>query len=105
VIPYIHPGSCDLIYSRITLQHMPPTLQQGYIGEFVKLLAPAGLAVFQIPDGPEYEHPNSWLSMHGVPRAMVEDWIAGAGGELLDVELLDDASPSWLAYRYTMTAA
>lgn len=97
------PGIFDLIYSRITLQHMPADLQHGYVREFVQLLAPEGLAVFQIPDGPTYRHPNDWLSMYGVPRALVEQWVLYAGGRLLDVELLEDGSGEWQAYRYTVT--
>lgn len=95
----------DLVYSRITLQHMPWELQRGYIGEFIQLLAPNGLAVFQVPDGPEYEHPNEWLSMYGVARSEVEQCVADNRGALLDVELLEDASPTWLAYRYTVARA
>jgi len=91
----------DLIYSRITLQHMPASLQRGYVTEFVQLLAPEGLAVFQIPEGPEYSHPKPWLSMHGVTRGMVEGWVDEAGGEMLDVEDLGMDS-HWIAYRYTM---
>jgi SAM-dependent methyltransferase len=98
-------GHFDLIYSRITLQHMPADLQHGYVREFVKLLAPEGLAVFQIPDGPDYQHPNGWLSMYGVPRALVEQWVLYAGAKLLDVELLEDGSGTWDAYRYTVTPA
>jgi len=100
-----NPGKFDLIYSRITLQHMPRHLQFDYLQDFIELLAPNGIAVFQIPDGPEYRHPNEWLSMYGVPRADVEKVIPMLGGALLDVELLDDASPTWLAYRYTMARA
>lgn len=96
-------GTFNLVYSRITLQHMPPDLQRGYLGEFLRVLKPGGLAVFQIPDGPEYHHPNEWLSMYGVPRGMVQQWVRDLGGRLLDVELLDDASTTWLAYRYTVT--
>jgi SAM-dependent methyltransferase len=99
------PGTFDLVYSRITLQHMPADLQHGYVREFVKLLAPQGLAVFQIPDGPDYQHPNGWLSMYGVPRALVEQWVLYAGAKLLDVELLEDGSGTWDAYRYTVTPA
>ena len=98
-----HVGEFDLIYSRITLQHMPPHLQRGYIDEFIQLLAPEGLAVFQTPDGPDYQHPSDWLSMYGVPHDTVVRWVEEAGARLLDVELLEDASPTWLAYRYTVT--
>lgn len=105
VIPSIHAESCDLIYSRITLQHMPAELQRSYVEQFVRLLAPKGLAVFQIPEGPEYHHPSEWLSMYGVSRATVEEWITEIGGNLLDVERLSDESDQWTAYRYTMRRA
>ncbi len=100
----LEPGTFDLIYSRIVLQHMPAEYQRAYVGEFVKLLAPNGLAVFQIPEGPDARHYQDWLSMYAVPRPTVEEWIDGAGGKLLDVEALDDGSNgTWQAWRYTVT--
>ena len=95
----------DLIYSRITLQHMPADVQREYVREFVELLTPTGRAVFQIPEGPYYQHPQPWLSMYGVPRHEVEDWVADAGGELLDVQTLPDSSQEWVPYRYTVSQA
>jgi SAM-dependent methyltransferase len=41
-------GSFDLVYSRLVLQHVPSRdLVKRYIAEFVRVLAPGGLAVFQ----------------------------------------------------------
>ena len=42
-------GSFDLVYSNIVLQHMEPDLARGYIREFMRVLAPGGMAVFQVP--------------------------------------------------------
>jgi SAM-dependent methyltransferase len=42
-------GSFDLAYSRLVLQHMPPQLVSRYIPELVRVLAPGGLLVFQLP--------------------------------------------------------
>jgi SAM-dependent methyltransferase len=42
-------GSFDFVYSNIVLQHMAPEIAEGYIGEFVRVLAPAGMTVFQVP--------------------------------------------------------
>jgi ubiquinone/menaquinone biosynthesis C-methylase UbiE len=40
----------DLIYSNIVLQHLPNTrIVRGYLLEFVRILRPGGLIVFQIP--------------------------------------------------------
>jgi SAM-dependent methyltransferase len=44
--------SFDLVYSNIVLQHMKPKYGMSYIREFVRVLRPGGLVVFQIPDGP-----------------------------------------------------
>jgi hypothetical protein len=37
------------IYSTLVLQHMAPALSRGYVAEFLRVLAPRGLAVFQVP--------------------------------------------------------
>jgi 2-polyprenyl-3-methyl-5-hydroxy-6-metoxy-1,4-benzoquinol methylase len=42
-------GSFDFVYSNIVLQHVGPEAAKAYIREFVRLLAPGGLALFQVP--------------------------------------------------------
>jgi len=39
----------DLVFSFITLQHIPPRLALSYIREFVRVAAPGGTVVFQAP--------------------------------------------------------
>ena len=39
----------DFIYSKIVLQHIKPEYSKNYIREFLRILAPKGLLVFQIP--------------------------------------------------------
>lgn len=39
----------DLIYSDLVLQHMPPTTSLKYVLEFLRLMAPGGMLVFQLP--------------------------------------------------------
>ncbi|NJM69671.1 MAG: class I SAM-dependent methyltransferase [Scytonema sp. RU_4_4] len=39
----------DFIYSRIVLQHIIPKYSMNYLKEFVRILAPSGLLVFQVP--------------------------------------------------------
>jgi SAM-dependent methyltransferase len=42
-------GSFDFVYSALVLQHMPSTeMVESYVGEFVRVLRPGGLAVFQM---------------------------------------------------------
>jgi 2-polyprenyl-3-methyl-5-hydroxy-6-metoxy-1,4-benzoquinol methylase len=93
-------GSFDLVYTMIVLQHMPQPLQRGYVTEFFRVLRPGGVAMFEMPDGPDYQHPNEWLSMYGVPRATVEEWVAEDGARLVDVELIPEPSV-WDCLRYT----
>jgi SAM-dependent methyltransferase len=45
-------GRFDFVLSVITLQHMPARLASSYITEFVRVLAPGGVAYFQIPAAP-----------------------------------------------------
>jgi SAM-dependent methyltransferase len=45
-------GGFDMVLSRIVLQHMRPEYSMKYIGEFVRVLAPGGCAIFQIPSRP-----------------------------------------------------
>lgn len=98
----------DLVYSNITLQHMPPEHSSRYIGEFFRVLRRGGVAVFQVPSGPPHR-PGSlgawwyavrrgplrrfWkivrgkppVEMHYVPRAQVERIVEESGGRMVDV--------------------
>jgi SAM-dependent methyltransferase len=50
-LAFLADASVDFIYSSITLHHIPPPLQRAYIAEFLRALAPEGIAVFQIASG------------------------------------------------------
>ncbi len=50
-LDFLADASVDLVYSVITLHHIPATLQCGYVREFLRVLAPGGMAVFQIASG------------------------------------------------------
>lgn len=39
----------DLIYSNLVLQHIPPPYSTRYIRDFVRVLTPTGVAIFQVP--------------------------------------------------------
>jgi SAM-dependent methyltransferase len=102
-------ASVDLLYSHIVLQHIPPALALGYIGEFVRVLKPGGLAVFQVPERSEdaawRQGLKRWLpkrllqayrrarygpaavvdvevQMNGIPPAQVRDAVRRSGGAL-----------------------
>ena len=66
----IDDGSVDFVFSHITLQHIPTALAIGYVDEFLRVLAPGGVAVFQFVDTSDASWrgrlfglaPNRWLN-------------------------------------------
>jgi SAM-dependent methyltransferase len=48
----VESGSVDVVYSSLVLQHMPPELARGYLREFARILAPGGVAAFQVASRP-----------------------------------------------------
>ena len=42
-------GAFDFLVSHIVLQHLPPEMTVAYLREFFRVLAPAGVLVFQLP--------------------------------------------------------
>lgn len=114
--------SFDFICSLITLQHVPPDAALSYVREFVRLLAPGGIAIFQATSeyvGPRYRRvlrmlpqwlislPWRWanrtpyyMEMNEVPRNRVEGIVAEAGGIVLAVEEDRFAGDQWLGYTY-----
>jgi ubiquinone/menaquinone biosynthesis C-methylase UbiE len=115
----------DFVYSSKTLQHIPPVPAESYVREFVRVLRPGGLAIFQTRNGgrvrpgtlrallytlnreygrrllqrlrgrPPYE-------MHFLARSRVEELIAEAGGRLVDVVDLSRRRPG-KSLRYCVT--
>jgi SAM-dependent methyltransferase len=51
-LAFLETGSVDLVYSSLVLQHLTPELARGYVAEFVRVLAPGGVAVFQVASRP-----------------------------------------------------
>lgn len=100
--------SFDFIYSNITLQHIPPEASARYIAEFVRLLRPDGVALFQVPSGPSLQT-SAWgrmlyrirrhhlrrlfkavrgrhpVEIHYVPREEVLRLVMESGGNLVDI--------------------
>lgn len=113
-------GAYDLVHSQITLQHMPPSMALNYVSEFVRLLAPGGVAAFQIPAGlkwtaggtlrrftPRALKRLSWrvrgvepIEMHCVSPAQVEKAVGAAGGTLLAQTPEGSAGPDYRSNFY-----
>ena len=116
-------ASVDLVYSNMTLQHIPSRLAAGYVEEFFRVLAPGGVAVFQFVAGADeslHGHvfarvPNRWLNplrrlawrrhavfeMH-VLRESDLAWSLIRFPELRIVDAVEDpaAGPGWHSLRW-----
>src|SRR5262245_8243494 len=99
----------DFIYSVLTLQHMPSEYAQRYIAEFVRLLAPQGVLVFQLPSHCAPSEPDAGgktIAAASLPRAAfaatisldtpADWWIAGET-RLLSVSVRNCSAQTWPA--------
>ncbi len=124
--------SFDLIYSSITLQHVPPQFSRQYIADFVRVLRPGGAIVFQLPHKrtlvpvPRFYGmakrvfeflPQSLLHvyhqarygdtpfafMYGIPRPRVRSIIEHSGGAVVDIRTT--TMGQWTSCIYCATTA
>ncbi len=125
-LPMVADASVDFVYSCMTLQHIPSVLAQGYVEEFLRVLAPGGVAGFQFVTGPDaswrgrfYRRvPNRWLNvlrrlawrrgavfeMHTLEEAWLEACLARHSGLRLVLALDDGAAgPGWAGRRWYVT--
>lgn len=118
-------GSADVVYSSLVLQHLPPVLQVGYLREFVRVLAPGGVAIFQVASRPTasvkglifrlapwpvlrwaqqrllgYPAP---MRMCGLATSQVRSALAGTGARLVGALADDSDGGHWQHTRYYVT--
>jgi SAM-dependent methyltransferase len=110
----IAPSIVDLVYTLLVLQHMHPRYIRQYLTEFVRVLRPGGVLVFQLPAGrlppaeprglkkllpmPVIESVRALrrlrdfprMEIHGIPRSEVERLLVDLGAPVVDV--VDDRS-------------
>jgi ubiquinone/menaquinone biosynthesis C-methylase UbiE len=114
----------DLIYSNITLQHIPPRHTERYLKSLVRLLGPGGLLVFQLPserwgiiadrlwctfyyDVYRRFVPRSEpvIRMYGMGKDRVIAILEQSGARVIDTQANGAAGPEWTAYRYAVVRA
>ncbi len=102
-------GRFDFVLTYLVLQHIPAPIGLGYVREFVRVLAPGGVAAFQAPAellrptkltdarilGSRLRNLGSRakgalrrrpvMEMHMLPPSAVTDAVAAAGGEVIEV--------------------
>jgi len=118
-LEFLADGSVDFLYSTLTLHHIPAPLQRAYIGEFLRVLAPEGFAVFQIASGYSNDWrgwvyrllPNRLLAplrrrvhasnvaadLHPLPEAHVNAIVAAAGRQVLQAFDINSAGAGFRA--------
>ncbi len=79
----------DFVYSRLVLQHIPPRSVRRYIAELVRVLAPGGILMFQVPE-PLGDEPDVQI------RA---EEAAFLGGPIADTRL-KRRTPRWVIRAY-----
>lgn len=122
---FLDDGSIDVVYSSLVLQHMPARLAGGYLREFVRVLAPDGVAVFQVASRPTrsvkgllfrfapwpllrwaqrrllgYPAP---MRMSPLRRADVERMLAGTGAAIVGEVPDETYGGHWHYTRYYVT--
>ncbi len=107
-------GSIDMIYSWITLQHMRPRHARRYMREFLRVLAPEGLLLFQYPSKPirlRFRMAR-WKGLLATPRPMymngmnrddVVRLLELGGCRVLDVQQDDTSIPGYHSFCYAVT--
>ena len=107
-------GSIDMIYSWITLQHVRPRYARRYMREFLRVLAPGGLLLFQYPSKPislgvRLARWTALLSrprpmyMNGMDREEVVSLLERGGGRVLNIEQDDESIPGYHSFCYAVT--
>jgi ubiquinone/menaquinone biosynthesis C-methylase UbiE len=106
----------DLVYSKITLQHIQPACSAKYIREFLRITAPGGLAVFQIPSRPLSAEPLALeantagvpgldetaptMGIFGIDREAVVQLVRDYGATMVDIRKDQSAGPQWESFHY-----
>lgn len=120
----------DFIYTNIVLQHMEPRYSKKYIKEFLRILVPGGLLIFQLPIGKANEQtfknrlkkciiaitPKALLDalyklrygelrmdVYGVKKEEIVKLVEENGAKVIDITKDEATGSHWISYRYCVT--
>jgi len=108
-------NSFDFIYSNITLQHMKQDYAKAYLKEFMRILSPKGLLVFQLPSEPANTLKGLLIrflpfviltklrrnmEMYSIKQEELVRILKINKGELLLVKSDTNAGDGWISYTY-----
>jgi SAM-dependent methyltransferase len=124
-LPTFADGRTDFVYSNLVLQHMRPVFARSYLHEFMRILAPGGVLVFQLPSHPATAAyrvrrrlrdgtPRSLIrayhrmrygsslrvEIYGIEQLRVIELLEGNGGRVFDVQPDNNAAVGWVSRRY-----
>lgn len=100
-------GSFDFVLTFIVLQHMRQEYSAKYLAEFMRILRPGGICLFQLPDflintaEPSADGAPA-MEMYGMAPETVTKILAAAGGLVLQVSENDWAGPYARSFLYTV---
>ena len=117
--------SFDFIYTTMTLQHLKPRYTRRYLAEFLRVLRPDGLLIFQLPSRPATlagrlkqlvpeplvdgyrrlrygAHPA--VTMFGLSKDEVAGWCEQHGAAIIDVTQWEPDA-RWQSFRYAVRHA
>jgi SAM-dependent methyltransferase len=122
---FVDTGSVDVVYSSLVLQHLPKALALSYLAEFGRILAPGGVAAFQVATRPTLSPKGiafrvlpwpviAWaqrrllgypapMRMTGISRAEVERALHGTGACVVEAMADDSYGGHWHYTRYLVT--
>lgn len=120
----------DVVYSALTLQHMQPRYALWYIREFLRVAAPGGIVIFQMPDSPKVFCPRGRFSpkgfllsilpkkvldlvyrkikyynrprmeMYAIPQSEIVRLVKENGATVLDIVADEMGGKYWTSFRY-----
>jgi SAM-dependent methyltransferase len=79
----------DFVFSHLTLQHMDPRLAKGYIRDFLRVLVPGGLLIFQMAGEPTATRRGPARALRRLVRRLIPDRLMTAGRKLRYGHLID----------------